>query len=73
MGERKYIQGVHDDPFTFMIDEISPSGGLIEHKGGANNAFAAKAAYLSYVAQYGQNSIIQLRTRARIISQSNQK
>lgn len=71
MGERKYQTGVHDDPFTFMVDEVGPSGELIEHLGGANNAIAAGAAYNSYVQQY-RNSVIMLRTRARIIRRSDQ-
>ena len=69
MGIRKYERGVHDDPFTFMIDEIGPGGGLIEHHGGANNIIAARQTYNSYVAQYGARSVIQLRSRGRIISQ----
>lgn len=69
MGIRKYERGVHSDPFTFMVDEVTADGRLIEHKGGANHIVAAKAAYLVYADEY-RNSVIQLRSRARIIEQS---
>lgn len=66
MANLKNPTGVHDDPFTFMVDELGPSGRLIEHKGGANHIVAAKAAYLVYAEEYAKSTIV-LRQRGRII------
>lgn len=70
MGVRKYETGVADDPFTFMIEEVDRiTGKRTEVLGGANNAVAAKAAYLVYADEY-RGRRIQLRSRARIINES---
>ncbi|MGO4440778.1 hypothetical protein [Rhizobium sp. RAF56] len=65
--EQTNFQG---DRFTFAIDEIDPAGEA-EKVGGANNIYAAQAAYQEYLHHLNPRSVLQLRHRGRVIREQN--
>ena len=65
--EQTNFQG---DRFTFAIDEIDPTGEA-EKVAGANNIYAAQAAYEEYLHHLNPRSVLQLRHRGRVIREQN--
>ena len=59
---------VHDDPFNFMIETVDKDGNKIAAIAGAENIFAARAAFDYLIGYNKELTFIRIRHGARILT-----